>query len=78
MCEHFSISRLVKSLIEDMGAMDKTKEFEWKLNKIHAISHYKNDIKRSGATHHYNAELFENLHQKVMMSTVLPFLLHYS
>lgn len=43
------------------------KQFDWDLIKVHAISHYKEDIKRSGSTRHYSAELYEHLHQKVSM-----------
>lgn len=41
------------------------KLFDWDLVKVHAISHYREDITRSGSTHHYSAELYEHLHQKV-------------
>lgn len=47
----------------------KTKEvtiFKWDIIKIHAISHFAADIKRSGATSQYSAEVYEFLHQQVL------------
>lgn len=37
----------------------------WDIIKVHAITHYKKDIIRSGSTFQYSAEKYENLHQKV-------------
>lgn len=48
---------------ESTGIAKKVVE-EWETVKVHAISHYKGDIERSGATQHYSSETFENLHQK--------------
>lgn len=39
---------------------------DWKFPKIHAISHYKEDIMRSGVTENYSAEMWEMLHKVVM------------
>lgn len=40
---------------------------DWNTIKVHAMSHYRQDIERSGTTQHYSAELYENLHQIVCM-----------
>lgn len=43
----------------------KGNDMDWDTIKVHAISHFRSDIARSGTTQHYNAELYENLHQTV-------------
>lgn len=60
--------RLVKNLKENMKIKDTTKDElleYWDVIKVHEICHFPRNIERSGATQHYNAELYENLHQKV-------------
>lgn len=47
------------------------RDFQWDLPKVHAISHVKSDIERSGTTNHYNTELYENLHQRVRLVNTL-------
>lgn len=43
----------------------KGNNVDWDVVKVHAISHFREDIMRSGTTQHYSAELYENLHQTV-------------
>lgn len=39
---------------------------QWQFPKIHALSHYKEDILRAGVTCNYDAEMWEALHKYVM------------
>lgn len=64
--------RLVTSLKEYLSRTD----FNWNINKIHAIAHLKADIQRSGSTHQFNAELYENLHQKVQSVFIIIHLIY--
>lgn len=39
----------------------------WGVIKTHYISHFRSDIERSGVSQNYCTEMFENLHQKVVI-----------
>lgn len=49
----------------------------WDVIKVHEICHFPRNIERSGTTQHYNAELYENLHQKVKFSLLSVTSLQY-
>jgi len=38
----------------------------WRIVKIHALSHYADDIRRGGITSEYSAEMWESLHKNLM------------
>jgi len=54
--------RLVQHLLLNMPEQKSS----WRLVKIHALSHYADDIRRGGVTSEFSAEMWESLHKTLM------------
>lgn len=57
---------VISSLVDHLVKYLPTQTSNWQLPKIHAMTHYYEDIKRGGVTSEYSAEMWENLHKTLM------------
>jgi hypothetical protein len=56
---HILTKKLISEMVTVFGDYQKS---NFKLNKVHAMLHYAEDIKRGGPTSQYSANLWEHLH----------------